>query len=62
MADNFLAQVAQIFSDVALHPEFLHLPRMVLTGMGPGPSGAVKHLSMMEHLAAAGYVNVQEVS
>ena len=38
-ADNFFPMTARILEDSYLEPEYLHLPRMVLTGNGAGMLG-----------------------
>jgi len=64
LADNFLPVVSQIFLDAHLHPEFLHLPRLLLNGFQPGTQGAsanedgVPHMRLMRDLFSAGLIEL----
>jgi hypothetical protein len=54
--------VAQILRDHYLAPEYLHLPRIALTGFQPGGiEDGTPHLRLMKDMMAAGTVSTDEV-
>ena len=60
MVDNFLTLAAQIIADAFYFPEYLYLPRLILTGYGPPRSQAMPHAQLYDSLASAGSINVKD--
>jgi hypothetical protein len=63
VSDNIMPLVGQIMRDRFLAPEYLHLPRIGLTGFHPGKGAddGVPHLQLMRDLMSAGLKSIQEV-
>lgn len=61
LADNFIPMAAQIMLDAFLAPDFLHKPRMMLTGFYPGGDEGVLHMQLLTDLMSAGTISVDKV-
>ena len=60
MVDNVLTMAAQILADAFYFPEYLHLPRMILTGYDPQRQHPMPHVNIYDNLASAGGISLSE--
>eukprot|EP00596_Hydrurales_sp_CCMP1899_P009309 CAMPEP_0119037498 /NCGR_PEP_ID=MMETSP1177-20130426/5884_1 /TAXON_ID=2985 /ORGANISM="Ochromonas sp, Strain CCMP1899" /LENGTH=160 /DNA_ID=CAMNT_0006998839 /DNA_START=652 /DNA_END=1131 /DNA_ORIENTATION=+ len=63
ITDNLMPVISLILSDWYESPEYVHLPRMMLTGIesGGGPKDdSVPHLKLLNQLMAAGTVTLSK--
>lgn len=61
IADNFAPMVSQIIMDAYLDKDFLHKPRMFLTGFYPH-ANSVPHMKLLDDLMSAGSITTDEAS
>ena len=60
MVDNVLTMAAQILVDAFYFPEYLHLPRMILTGYDPQRQNPMPHVKIYDNLATAGGISLSD--